>query len=94
VAPAKGPKKSAAPADVSVRLPITLGQFLKAADLVSSGGEGKMLIVEGLVTVNGQLEQRRGHKLAPGDVVQARGKAARVAAVPAAPRAAPPHSAT
>jgi ribosome-associated protein len=77
--PAQGPKKPAASVNVTVRLPITLGQFLKVADLVGSGGEGKLLIAEGLVTVNGQVDRRRGHKLAAGDVIQVRGKAATVA---------------
>lgn len=79
--PERGPKKQTAPAHVNVRLPITLGQFLKAADLVSSGGEGKLLITEGQVTVNGEVDERRGHKLAPGDVIAVGGRAAQVVAV-------------
>ncbi len=62
--------KQAAPESVPVRLPITLGQFLKVAQLVASGGEAKMLVAEGSVRVNGKVEQRRGHKLTAGDVVQ------------------------
>jgi ribosome-associated protein len=62
-----------------VRLPITVGQFLKAASLVGSGGEAKMLIADGLVLVNGEVELRRGHKLAPGDVVHVQGADAQVA---------------
>lgn len=50
--------------------PIRLDQFLKIARVVGSGGEAKMLIVEGLVRVNGQVEQRRGRKLWQGDTVQ------------------------
>lgn len=76
--PARGSKKPAAPALVRVRLPITLGQFLKVADLVSSGGEGKLLIADGQVTVNGQVDLRRGHKLASGDVIAVGGRAAQV----------------
>lgn len=49
---------------------ITLGQALKAADLVGSGGEAKVLIQEGLVTVNGEVETRRGRQLVSGDVVE------------------------
>jgi ribosome-associated protein len=79
VPPEKGPRKPAAPTIVSVRLPITLGQFLKAGSLVGSGGEAKMLIADGLVLVNGEVEQRRGHKLASGDVVQVQGAIAQVA---------------
>jgi ribosome-associated protein len=49
---------------------ITLGQTLKASDLVGSGGEAKVLIQAGEVLVNGEVETRRGRKLAPGDVVE------------------------
>lgn len=71
---------SAAPVDaVTVRLPITLGQFLKTAGLVSTGGEAKQVIAAGLVTVNGEVDTRRGRKLAAGDVVTAEGAPARVA---------------
>lgn len=48
---------------------ITLGQALKASDLVGSGGEAKVLIQAGEVLVNGEVETRRGRKLLPGDVV-------------------------
>jgi ribosome-associated protein len=57
------------PALVAVELPITLGQFLKVADLASTGGEAKYLVVSGLVTVNGQVELHRGLRLKPGDIV-------------------------
>ena len=49
---------------------ITLGQALKASDLVGSGGEAKVLIQAGEVLVNGQVETRRGRKLVAGDVVE------------------------
>ena len=49
---------------------ITLGQALKAADLVGSGGEAKVLIQAGEVRVNGEVETRRGRKLEEGDVVE------------------------
>ena len=49
---------------------ITLGQALKASDLVGSGGEAKVLIQAGEVLVNGEVETRRGRKLGPGDVVE------------------------
>jgi ribosome-associated protein len=74
---------------VAVRLPITLGQFLKVADLASSGGEAKILISDGLVRLNGQTEQRRGHELVPGDVVEVRGTRARVAVTADSTGAAP-----
>jgi ribosome-associated protein len=49
---------------------ITLGQALKASDMVGSGGEAKVLIQAGEVLVNGEVETRRGRKLLPGDVVE------------------------
>lgn len=49
---------------------ITLGQALKASDLVGSGGEAKVLIQAGEVLVNGEVETRRGRQLVLGDVVE------------------------
>ena len=49
---------------------ITLGQALKASNLVGSGGEAKVLIQGGEVRVNGEVETRRGRKLEKGDVVE------------------------
>ncbi len=49
---------------------ITLGQALKAANLVGSGGEAKVLVQAGEVRVNGEVETRRGRKLEKGDVVE------------------------
>ena len=49
---------------------ITLGQALKAANLVGSGGEAKVLIQGGEVRVNDEVERRRGRKLEGGDVVE------------------------
>ena len=49
---------------------ITLGQALKAVNLVGSGGEAKVLIQIGEVRVNGKVETRRGLKLREGDVVE------------------------
>ena len=48
---------------------IKLGQLLKAAGLVSSGVEAKVVIQEGLVKVNNEIETRRGRKLYSGDQV-------------------------
>jgi ribosome-associated protein len=50
--------------------PIRLDQFLKLTNLVGSGGEAKLLIADGLVSVNGTVEERRGRKLQAGDKVQ------------------------
>jgi ribosome-associated protein len=49
--------------------PITLDQFLKTTGLVGTGGQAKIAIQEGYVTVNGELETRRRRKLALGDVI-------------------------
>ncbi|MGV9479531.1 RNA-binding S4 domain-containing protein [Gordonia aichiensis] len=59
---------------------IRLGQFLKLANLIESGAEAKEVISDGLVTVNGDVETRRGRQLAVGDVVALGGTAARVTA--------------
>ena len=48
---------------------IKLGQALKAAGLVGSGVEAKIVISEGLVKVNGKVEIQRAKKLVHGDVV-------------------------
>ena len=49
---------------------IKLGQALKAAGLVSSGVDAKMVIQDGLVKVNGQVELQRGKKLYENDIVE------------------------
>lgn len=48
---------------------IKLGQALKAAGLVESGVEAKEVIQDGMVTVNGEVETRRGRKLYARDIV-------------------------
>ncbi len=48
---------------------IRLGQLLKLANLVESGGEVRPLLAQGGVTVNGAVETRRGAQLRTGDVV-------------------------
>ena len=48
----------------------SLGQALKAAGLVGTGGEAKVLIQAGEVSVNGEVETRRGRRLQEGDVVE------------------------
>ena len=49
---------------------IRLGQLLKAAGLVDSGGDAKLLLASQEVRVNGELEARRGRQLVPGDEVR------------------------
>ena len=53
---------------------IRLGQVLKATGMAESGAEAKEIIQEGLVSVNGEIETRRGRKLHKGDVVSYDGK--------------------
>ena len=48
---------------------IKLDSFLKLAGAAQTGGQAKLLVQNGLVQVNGQLETRRGRKLKTGDVV-------------------------
>ena len=48
---------------------IKLGQALKAAGFVESGVEAKEVIQNGLVLVNGEIDERRGRKLYDGDIV-------------------------
>lgn len=49
---------------------IKLGQALKLAGLVDSGVDAKFVIQDGLVSVNGEIDTRRGKKLYPGDIFE------------------------
>ena len=53
---------------------IKLGQLLKLADLVSSGVEAIIVIQNGEVKVNGEVDTRRGKKIYPQDIVEYKGK--------------------
>lgn len=53
---------------------IKLGQALKAANLVGSGLEAKIMINQGKVLVNGAVETQRGKKLYDGDTVTFNGE--------------------
>ena len=53
---------------------IKLGQALKAADLVEDGVEAKVVIQNGEVFVNGEIDTRRGRKLYDGDIVEYNGE--------------------
>ena len=53
---------------------IKLGQALKAAGLVASGVDAKMVILNGEVLVNGEVELQRGKKLYDGDMVSYNGE--------------------
>lgn len=58
---------------------IRLGQFLKLANLVDNGADAKAIIAEGLVSVDGEVETRRGRQLVAGNVVSLAGQSATVA---------------
>lgn len=58
---------------------IRLQDFMKYGNLVSSGGEAKILIQDGQVSVNGEICVQRGKKLRPGDVVAYGGRTYTVA---------------
>ncbi len=58
---------------------IRLGQLLKVAGIADSGGEAKTLIAEGRVSVNGEVETRRGRQLRAGDELAAAGQQLRLA---------------
>lgn len=67
--------------DVTIRDDtIRLGQFLKLANLIESGAEAKEVIADCLVTVNDEVETRRGRQLTIGDVVSVGGTSVRVVA--------------
>jgi ribosome-associated protein len=57
---------------------IRLGQFLKFAGLLDSGGNVKEAIIDGCVTVNGEVDRRRGRQLQLGDIVGFNGRRVRV----------------
>lgn len=52
---------------------ITLGQFLKLADCISTGGHAKFFLQENEVQINGAVDNRRGRKLYVGDRVEVEG---------------------
>jgi ribosome-associated protein len=52
---------------------IELCKLLKAANLVMSGGEGKEVVKQGLVAVDGQPETRKRCKIRPGQTVEFEG---------------------
>lgn len=52
---------------------IELCKLLKAANLVMSGGEGKEVVAQGLIRVDGQTETRKRCKIRPGQTVEFEG---------------------
>ena len=72
---------SSAPEDVSIGSEgIRLGQFMKFAGILDSGGDVKEAIIDGYVEVNGEVDRRRGRQLQVGDVVTFEGRSFRVQA--------------
>ena len=57
---------------------IRLGQFLKFAGLLDTGGIVKEAVNDGFVNVNGEVERRRGRQLQLGDIVSFDGREFRV----------------
>jgi ribosome-associated protein len=67
--------------DVAIRGDmIRLGQLLKLAGVVDTGGELKELLAREPILVNGEPDARRGRQLHPGDVVAVAGQQLRVVA--------------
>jgi ribosome-associated protein len=57
---------------------IRLGQFLKLADKVEAGSDVKARLASGAISVNGEVETRRGRQLARGDIITVDGDELRV----------------
>lgn len=57
---------------------IRLGQLLKFANLIDQGSEARLVLAEGRVRVNGEMETRRGRQLVSGDVVALGGSEVRI----------------
>lgn len=53
---------------------ITLGQFLKLADIIESGGEAKPFLAENRVLIDGEEDNRRGRKLRGGEAIEILGQ--------------------
>ena len=53
---------------------ITLGQFLKLADIIETGGEAKHFLAENEVKIDGIVDNRRGRKLRGGEIVEVLGQ--------------------
>jgi len=59
---------------------ITLGDALKWAGIVPTGGQAKHLVRRGDVMVNGIIERRRGRRMVPGDCLTVHGREYRIVA--------------
>ena len=58
---------------------IELVKLLKLQQIAQTGGHAKIMVVDGLVKVNGALEYRKRKKLRPGDVVEVEGNTITIA---------------
>ncbi len=52
---------------------VTLGQFLKIADIISTGGEAKIFLSSNEILINNESDNRRGRKLYKGDSLEISG---------------------
>ena len=57
---------------------VTLGQFLKLANIIQSGGEAKSFLLNNTVLVNNEEDNRRGRKLKDGDIIKTKEKTYRI----------------
>jgi ribosome-associated protein len=53
-----------------LREPVELYKILKFEGVVASGGEAKMVIADGMVLVNGEVETRKRRKIVSGDIIE------------------------
>ena len=58
--------------------PVELYKILKFEGMLPSGGEAKLVIGEGLVTVNGAVETRKRKKIVSGDVIEFNGESIKI----------------
>ncbi|MFT5573163.1 MAG: ribosome-associated protein [Cryomorphaceae bacterium] len=56
------------------REPVELFKLLKFEGLVGSGGEAKMMVADGMVKLNGQVEIQKRKKVVSGDVIEFNGE--------------------
>ncbi|WP_207640977.1 RNA-binding S4 domain-containing protein [Desulfofalx alkaliphila] len=56
--------------EVPIKDSIKLDQFLKWAGITGTGGQSKILINDKRVKVNGKVENKRGRKILPGDIIE------------------------
>jgi ribosome-associated protein len=57
---------------------IPLIQLLKITDLVGSGGEAQMVVTDGLVSYNGEIDYRKRLKVKKGDIIEFNGQTIKV----------------